>query len=197
VPPTKLRPSSLLPNPFYSCALSLCKKYRFTCDQLCKGQAKSLYNVLVTSNMNTTKNTSLIQKPIDETFTTNYLKTFKYRCVWDNLLVFKKYPHFSLDPAIACTYFKIHLESLVHLLLECQHVQPIWTYISNVIQRFPGSLLIPIYSLCFALTVPLQLVQFTEDISLLITATRHKNGKPEIKYILTMKSSNLITSWCP
>ena len=47
-------PHSLLPNTFYSCALSLCKKYRFTFDQRCRGQVKPLYNTLVTSNMNST-----------------------------------------------------------------------------------------------------------------------------------------------
>jgi len=32
-----------------------------------------------------------------------------------------------LDPAIKCTFCKIHSESLVHLLLECHYVHPIWT----------------------------------------------------------------------
>jgi len=40
-------PHSLLPNMFCSCALGVCKKYRFTFDQLCRRQAKSLYNFLL------------------------------------------------------------------------------------------------------------------------------------------------------
>jgi len=89
------------------------------------------------------------------------------------LPVLKQSQTHPLDPTVACTFCRSKSESLVYLLLECQHVQPILAYIASVIKRLSGTSLTPTYSLRFALSAPL-LVHFSKHITLLITTTRHK-----------------------
>jgi len=92
-------PHSLTTSPFYSYALALCKKCRFTFEQLSQGKAKKLYKLLTTPKYAVCNaNTWAPQtnwKNIHNGILSNHFKTFNYRCVWDNLPALRK---FCLNP---------------------------------------------------------------------------------------------------
>jgi len=122
-------PHSLTPSPVYSYALALCKKYRFTFEQLSQGKIKKLYKLLTTPKYTVCNtNTWAPQtnwKNIHNSILSNHLKTFNYRCVWDNLTVPRKFCLNQMDSQAACTFYHACPETLIHLLIECDFSQRI------------------------------------------------------------------------
>ena len=136
-------PHAASPLPHYHHLLDVIKTYKLTLKEVASSRIRPIYKRIINDPKDNLRNErwSHIHSPI----VPNFLKTFNYRLIWNDLPFqanLSNYQPFSIN---ACQFCKIGPDSSQHTLVTCKTVKNIWLLAEKLIYRITGQTL-PIVS---------------------------------------------------